>query len=222
VGTGQSNLEGGRLGKLLSPAKRRRVGGKCSRRSRPKEGIRASCLPDSPAHANKGQSRSTQGRKRNVPRDEPRLVRRMVRLAGEYGRYGYRRIRAMLRREGWRVNHKRIERLCRREWLKVPARQQRKRLWLGDGTCVRLRPTFKNHVWSDDFVHAQPHDGRPLRLLTLMDESSRACFAIDVSRRMTSENVLERLSDWFIHRGFPRYSRSDNGPKFTAIKVRQC
>ena len=119
----------------------------------------------------------------------------------------------MLRQEDWRVNHKRIERLWHREGLKVPARQpKRKRLWLGDGSCVRLRPVFKNHVWSYNFVHAQTHDGQPLRLLTLFDEYSRECLASDVSRRMASENVLERLSDLFIHRGVSRYLRSDNGP----------
>ncbi len=106
----------------------------------------------------------------------------MVKLASEYGRYGYRRLTAMLRREGWRVNHKRIERLWRREGRKVPSRQpKRKRLWLGDGSCVRLRPAFKNHVWSYNFVHAQTHDGRPLWLLTLIDEFSRECLAIDVA-----------------------------------------
>ncbi len=145
----------------------------------------------------------------------------MIELARAYGRYGYRRITAMLRREGWRINHKRIERLWRREGLKVPARQpKRKRLWLGDGSCVRLRPAFKDHVWSYDFVHAQTHDGRSLRLLTVIDEHTRECLAIDVERRMTSENVLERLSDLFVRRGVPRHLRSDNGPEFTARKVR--
>lgn len=96
-----------------------------------------------------GQPRSTQRRVRQVPEDEPRLVARMVELATQYGRYGYRRVTALLRREGWRVNHKRIERLWRREGLKVPARQpKRRRLWLNDGSCVRLRPEHANHVWS--------------------------------------------------------------------------
>jgi transposase InsO family protein len=146
----------------------------------------------------------------------------MVMLTNEYGRYGHRPITAMLHREDWRVNHKRIERLRRREGLKVPARKpKRKRLWRGDGSCIRLRPAQKNHVWSYDFVHAQTHDGRPLRLLTLIDEYSRECLARHVTRRTTSENLLERLSDVFIRRGVPRYLQNDNGPEFTAIKVRQ-
>jgi len=169
-----------------------------------------------------GQPRSTQRRVRHVPSEEPRLVRRMIELATHYGRYGYRRITNMLRREGWRVNHKRIERLWRREGLKVPVRQpKRRRLWLNDGSCVRLRPAHKDHVWSYDFVHARTHDGRPLRMLTLIDEFTRECLAIDVERRMRSEQVLERLSDLFVRRGVPQYMRSDNGPEFTALKVRE-
>ncbi len=107
------------------------------------------------------QSRSTQRRAKPVPSDEPRLVKRMIELATQYGRYGYRRITAMLRHEGWRVNHKRIERLWRREGLKVPAKQPKRRcLWLNDGSCVRLRPAHKDHVWSYDFVFTRTHDGQ--------------------------------------------------------------
>ena len=127
----------------------------------------------------------------------------------------------MLREEGWRVNHKRIERLWRQEGLKVPAKQpKRRRLWPADGSCVRLRPQHRDHVWSYDFVFSRTHDGRPVRMLTLIDEFTRECLAIDVSRRMTSEDVLERLSDLFIHRGPPEHIRSDNGPEFTAHRVR--
>lgn len=146
----------------------------------------------------------------------------MVQLATQYGRYGYRRITRLLRWAGWNVNHKRVERLWRREGLKVPQRQpKRKRLWLADGSCVRLRPQHRNHVWSYDFVHCRTHDGRAFRLLTVMDEFTRECLAIDVARQLTSEDVLERLSDLFIHRGVPDYVRSDNGPEFTANKVRE-
>ena len=167
-----------------------------------------------------GQPRSTQRRTRHVPEDEPRLVRRIIDLATRYGRYGYRRITMMLREEGWKVNHKRIERLWRQEGLKVPAKQpKRRRLWLNDGSCVRLRPQHRDHVWSYDFVFSRTHDGRPVRMLTLIDEFTRECLAIDVSRRMTSEDVLERLSDLFIQRGPPEYIRSDNGPEFTAHRV---
>jgi transposase InsO family protein len=157
-----------------------------------------------------------------VPDDEARLVARMEELASQYGRYGYRRITAMLRIEGWRVNHKRVERLWRREGLKVPKKQpKRGRLWLNDGSCVRLRPLWKDHVWAYDFVHDRTHDGRPLRMLTLVDEYTRECLAIDVARRMTSEDVLERLTDLFIRRGVPDHIRSDNGAEFTSKAVRQ-
>lgn len=168
-----------------------------------------------------GQPRSTQRRHRFVPDDEPRLVARLVELATAYGRYCYRRITALLRQEGWKVNHKRVERLWRREGLNVPAKQpKRRRLWLNDGSCVRLRPAFKDHVWSYDFVHARTSDGRPLRLLVILDEFTRECLSIDVARKLTSEDVLCRLSELFCRRGVPRYIRSDNGPEFTAKAVR--
>ena len=167
------------------------------------------------------QARSTQRRKRHIPNDEPRLVKEMTELATQYGRYGYRTITGMLRNDGWPVNHKRIERLWRREGLKVPQKQpKRKRLWLNDGSCVRLRPAYRDHVWSYDFVADRTGDGRPLRMLTLIDEYSRACLAIDVARRLTSEDVLERLTHLFVFRGVPDYIRSDNGSEFTAKVVR--
>jgi putative transposase len=169
-----------------------------------------------------GQPRSTQQRQAHVPAEEPRLIREMVALATQYGRYGYRRVTVMLRRDGWRVNHKRIERLWRQEGLKVPRRQpKRKRLWLNDGSCVRLRPVHRDHVWSYDFVQTRTHDGRPVRMLTVLDEFTRECLAIDVARRLTSEEVLERLSDLFVRRGVPKYIRSDNGPEFTARAVQE-
>jgi transposase InsO family protein len=141
----------------------------------------------------------------------------MVELATEYGRYGYRRVTAMLQEEGFQVNHKRIERLWRQEGLKVPAKQpKRRRLWLADGSCVRLRPSSRNHVWSYDFVFTRTSDGRPLRLLTVLDEFTRECLAIDVARRIRSDDVLGRLAQLFAQRGAPAYVRSDNGPEFTA------
>ena len=128
----------------------------------------------------------------------------------------------MLQTEGWHVNHSRVERLWRREGLKVPRKQRKRgRLRLNDGSCIRLRPEHKNHVWAYDFVHDRTHDGRPLRMLTMVDEYTRECLAIDVSRRMTSEDVLERLTDLFIHRGVPEHIRSDNGAEFTAKAVRE-
>jgi putative transposase len=167
------------------------------------------------------QPRTTQRREVQVADDEPRLVGRIVDLAGRYGRYGYRRITALLRIEGWSVNHKRVERLWRREGLKVPARQpKRSRLWLTDGSCVRLRPLWPKHVWAYDFVQDRTHDGRPLRMLTVVDEYTRECLAIDVARRMSAEDVLERLTELFIRRGVPDHIRSDNGAEFTAQAVR--
>ncbi len=168
-----------------------------------------------------GQTRSTQRRRAHIPNDEPLLVKRMVELATQYGRYGYRRITAMLRREGWKVNHKRVQRLWRREGLKVPSKQpKRRRLWLNDGSCVRLRPAHKNHVWCYDFVMTRTHDGRPVRMLTLLDEYTRECLAIDVARRMNHQTVLEQLADLFVRKGVPDYIRSDNGSEFTAEAVR--
>ena len=146
----------------------------------------------------------------------------MTKLATSFGHYGYRRVTGMLREDGWQVNHKRIERLWRRERLKVPQRQpKRRRLWLADGSCVRLRPAHRNHVWSYDFVFSRTHDGRPLRMLTLMDEYTRECLSIDVSHRLSSEDVLDRLNQLFLTRGVPENIRSDNGPEFTAQRVRE-
>jgi putative transposase len=149
-------------------------------------------------------------------------VDRITALAGEYGRYGYRRITALLRQEGWRVNHKRVERLWRREGLKVPSKQpKRGRLWLADGSCVRRRAEHPNHVWSYDFVADRTHDGRPLRMLAIVDEYTRECLAIEVGRRLNSQDVLHRLGDLFVQRGTPAYLRSDNGPELTARALRE-
>ena len=169
-----------------------------------------------------GQPRSTQRRERHIPSDEPRLVRRMMELASQYGRYGTPRITALLREEGFAVNHKRVERLWWLEGLKVPQRQpKRGRLWLNDGSCVRLRPAHPRHVWSYDFMQDRTREGRPLRLLTIVDEYTRECLSIDVDRSLTSEDVLERLTQLFVVRGLPDYLRSDNGPEFTAKRVRE-
>jgi putative transposase len=167
------------------------------------------------------QARTTQRYDSRRGEEEGRLVEAIVRLATQYGRYGYRRVTALLRREGWQVNHKRVERIWREEGLKVPRRQpRRRRLWLTDGSCVRLRPKGKDHVWSYDFVSARTSDGRPLRFLAILDEYTRECLALDVGRRLTAEDVLERLADLFLLRGIPAHIRSDNGPEFTAQAVR--
>jgi transposase InsO family protein len=150
------------------------------------------------------------------------LVARIIELAREYGRYGYRRITALLRGEGWRVNAKRVQRIWCQEGLKVPKRQpKRGRLWLADGSCVRRRAERPNHVWSYDFVFDRTHDVQPMRMLTIVDEFTRECLAIDVERHLTSEDVLERLTDLFVRRGPPSYIRSDNGGEFTAHTVRE-
>ena len=145
----------------------------------------------------------------------------MVELVRRYGRYGYRRIAALLRDAGWQVNDKRIERLWRREGLKVPMKQPKKgRLWLNDGSCVRLRPEYRDHVWSYDFVHHRTDDGKVFRTLNILDEHSRECLAIRVKRKLNSTDVIDTLTDLFILRGVPAYIRSDNGPEFAAEAVR--
>jgi len=169
-----------------------------------------------------GQSRSTQRHSRQLTDDQSLLVSRIVQLASEYGRYGYRRITALLKQEGFYVNHKRVERIWRQEGLKVPRKQpKRGRLWLNDGSCVRRRAEYPNHLWSYDMVFDRTYDGRPLRILTIVDEYTRECLALDVGRRLTSEDVLQRLEYLFILRGAPVYIRSDNGPEFTATAVRR-
>ncbi len=169
-----------------------------------------------------GQPRTTQRYECRVADDEALLMERVVALASEYGRYGYRRVTALLRTEGWRVNHKRVERIWRQEGLRVPKKQpKRKRLWLADGSCVRLRPEHRDHVWSYDFVFERTMDGRPLKLLTMLDEYSRECLAIEVGRKLSSEDVLRVLGRLFVWRGIPSCIRSDNGPEFTAVAVRE-
>ncbi len=167
------------------------------------------------------QPRSTQRRQMKVDAAIERLRDRMVDLACQYGRYGYRRITILLRREGWRVNHKRVERLWRQEGLKVPQKQpKRKRLWFNDGSCIRLRPEHKDHVWSYDFVAERTSDGRSLRMLNIIDEYTRKCLAIRVDRKIKANDVIDTLSDLFITRGIPQYIRSDNGPEFVAELLR--
>jgi len=169
-----------------------------------------------------GQPRSTQRHERKVPDDEERLVCQITRLATQYGRYGYRRITALLRGDGWKVNHKRVERIWRREGLKLPQKQpKRGRLWLNDGSCLRLRPERKDHVWSYDMVMERTSDGRPLRILAIIDEYTRECLALHVARRIRSGDILDQLCELFLRRGLPEYIRSDNGPEFAAWAVRK-
>ncbi len=154
--------------------------------------------------------------------EEERLTARVIELATQYGRYGYRRITALLRQEEWRVNHKRVERIWRKEGLKVPKKQpKRKRLWLNDGSCIRLRPEHKDHVWSYDFVMARTSDGKAFRMLNIIDEYSRECLRILVKRNITSQDIINQLFELFIFRGIPEHIRSDNGPEFTAKAIRR-
>jgi len=170
-----------------------------------------------------GQHRSTQ---RLVPMgrgDEERLTADIIELARQYGRYGYRKIAALLRSTaGWVVNDKRVERIWRREGLKVPAKQpKRGRLWLNDGSCVRLGAEYPNHVWSYDFVEDRTHDGRKYRMLNVVDEFTHEALEIRISRRLKSADVIDVLSGLFILRGVPGHIRSDNGPEFVAKAVQE-
>ena len=169
-----------------------------------------------------GQPRTTQRYQPIQRDDEGPLAAAVVRLAGQYGRYGYRRVTALLRTEGWHVNHKRVERIWRREGLKVPGKQpKRGRLWLNDGSCIRLRPRGRNHVWAYDFVQGRTHDGRVFRMLTVIDEFTRECLAIEVARRLRHDDVLACLTELFTKHGPPGHIRSDNGSEFTATAVRE-
>ena len=168
-----------------------------------------------------GQHRSTQRRIPTGPDDEARLTADIVELARQYGRYGYRKIAELLRTTaGWVVNDKRVERIWRREGLKVPAKQpKRSRLWLADGSCLRLRAERPNHVWSYDFVEDRTHEGRKYRMLNIIDEFTHECLAIRIDRKLKSVDVIDVLSDLFILRGVPERLRSDNGPEFVAKAV---
>jgi len=169
-----------------------------------------------------GQARASQRRHPSPPSDEERLTENIITLATEYGRYGYRRITALLNTKmGWRVNHKRVERIWRREGLKVPKKQpKRGRLWLNDGSCIRLRPEHKDHVWSYDFMVERTGDGRAFRILNIIDEFTRECLRIKVNRKISSQDVIDELFNLFIFRGIPEHVRSDNGPEFTSRAVR--
>ena len=150
------------------------------------------------------QPRSTQRKPPRGRDDEAALTADIVELAKAYGRYGYRRITALLRHAGWAVNAKRVQRIWRREGLKVPQKQpKRGRLWLNDGACVRLRAERPNHVWSYDFVEDRTHDGRKFRMLCVIDEFTREALAIRVKRKLNSTDVLETLADLMILRGPP-------------------
>ena len=169
-----------------------------------------------------GQWRGTQRYSVVQREDEDGLTRAILQLASAYGRYGCRRITALLRTAGWAVGKERVQRIWRQEGLKVPRKQRpRGRLWLNDGSCVRLRPEHENHIWAYDFVSASTHDGRTLRLLTLIEEYTRKCLAIRVARRLNSYDLIETLAEQMLRHGVPEYLRSDNGPEFIALRLRK-
>ena len=146
----------------------------------------------------------------------------MVRLAKQYGRYGYRKITALLRIEGWRVNHKKVERLWREEGLQVPKRhKKRKRLYDHKHSIIRMRPLYPQHIWSVDFVQDRLIHGRSYRMLTVIDECTRQCLSVTAQFTMTSQDVLETLSQLFTQHGKPNYIRSDNGSEFKAKLLQQ-
>lgn len=169
-----------------------------------------------------GQLRSTQRYERKPNPEREELRERVVAIASEFGRYGYRKVADMLNCEGFPASSDRVYRIWREEGLKVPHKQpKRARLWLADGSCIRLRAAHRNHVWSYDFVHDRTHDGKPFRILNIVDEFSRECLATIVKRRFTSQDVILILADLFLKHGCPVHIRSDNGPEFIAKKLRK-
>lgn len=167
------------------------------------------------------QNRGLHRRPKKNPADEETLTRDIIRLATKYGRYGYKKVTALLRVEGWRVNYKRVERIWKQEGLRVPERHKKRgRLYLNDGSCIRLRPCWKNHVWAYDFVFERLMDGTKIRFLTVVDEYTRESVAIRVGYNLKSDDVMDVLTDLFISRGIPDHIRSDNGSEFTARVIR--
>ena len=169
-----------------------------------------------------GQYRSTQRYKAKRLPDEDLLTSRIIELACQYGRYGHMRVTALLKAEGFNVNHKRVERIWREQGLKVPQRQKkRRRLWLNDGSCIRLRPEERNHVWSYDIVNDKTSNGKPFRILNIMDEYTRECICCYAARQIKWPDVQECLADAFCAKGLSQYIRSDNGSEFTATKLKE-
>ncbi len=169
-----------------------------------------------------GQYRSTQRYGIKKLSGEDILTSRIIELACKYGRYGYMRITALLQAEGFHVNHKRVERIWREQGLKVPQRQKKRgRLWLNDGSCLRLKPEYKNHVWSYDLVFDKTTDSRTYKILNIIDEYTRECICTYAARKIRWAEVQEQLAEAFCSRGVPEYIRSDNGSEFTAKKLRE-
>jgi putative transposase len=166
------------------------------------------------------QPRSSQRRKPMPRHDEAALARRMRELVRQRPRFGYRRIAALLRREGWRANPKRIYRLWRREGLKVPRKKRKRRsLGMSENACHCRRAEFKDHVWTWDFVFDRTTSGSALKWLSIIDEFTRECLTLKVARSITSEDVIDALAELFAMRGVPQQIRSDNGPEFVAHAI---
>ena len=163
-----------------------------------------------------GLARSTL-RYQTTPKDDDELRLALIRLAKQYGRYGYRKIAQLLRMEGWTVNHKKVERLWREEGLQLPQRhKRRKRLYHKDSSVIRLRPKHPNHIWSVDFVHDKLSSGRRYKMLTVLDEYTRQALCVAVATKMGPAEVLDALYPLFLKHGKPESLRSDNGPEFIA------
>lgn len=167
-----------------------------------------------------GQARTTQRYQPKNNEEKEKLRGRVIELAEEYGRYGYRTITDMLNNEGWRIGKDAVYTIWREEGLQVPQKQpKRGRLWLADGSCIRLRPEYPNHVWSYDFVHDRTHDGKPFRILNIVDEFTKESLATFVKRKINSQDVILVLAELFLLRGIPKHIRSDNGPEFIAKRL---
>lgn len=169
-----------------------------------------------------GQLRCTQRYQPKINLFQQGLEKRVIEIATQFGRYGYRKVTGMLNLEGWQVGEDRVYTIWRKEGLQVPQKQpKRARLWFNDGSCIRKRPEYKNHVWSYDFVADRTHDGKSFRILNIIDEYSKECLASYVKRRINSQDVILILADLFIKHGCPKYIRSDNGPEFIARRLLQ-
>jgi len=198
----------------------RKVLGPARRREAVENAVKVLCVSERKACAVIGQLRSTQ---RYIPilnTFKNELRERVIKLASEYGRYGYRQVTSLLQNEGWELGKDRVYTIWREEGLKIPQKQpKRGRLWLADGSCIRKRPEYPNHVWSYDFVSEQTHDGRPIKILNIIDEYTKECLLTFVQRRINSLDLIMQLAKLFIKKGCPEHIRSDNGPEFIAKRL---
>lgn len=169
-----------------------------------------------------GQPRSTQRYAPQEDEEERRLVKQMLELVREHPRYGYRRITARLQQDGWTINRKRVYRLWLQEGLKVPKKQRKKRaIGNRDGACQQRQALHKDHVWTWDFIFDRTANGRSVKILSIVDEFTRECLALEVSRKFKASDVIDVLADLFVIRGVPKHIRSDNGPEFVAQAIRR-